>query len=188
MDESSFQLFADLFTPADQQEFAGLHFGDEDWSKAAAEWISGSEVLDSMEKHQTKVWTFRTDDDEIAGFGSLGLTRRPYPAPSDDYKRLLIFPQLGLVSKFHGYPPATAVPEDRYSNQILNHLLFEANDWAIEHNADRPQKKHIKEIVLLVHKENFAAQRLYTRFDFKIMPDFVRDNLIMMAHSLNLDH
>ncbi len=69
-------LFADEFTAADQPFLAGLHCGDEPWSRAATEWITGSDVLDSIVNHETRVWVYRHSeaDDSIVGFASLAST------------------------------------------------------------------------------------------------------------------
>ncbi len=75
-------LFADPFTAADQQFLAGLCCGDEPWAQAATEWIKSSEVLDSIDRYDTKVWVYR---------------RRP---PGDRHRRLS-FP-LRLRHEGHG--------------------------------------------------------------------------------------
>ena len=66
-DTDEHQLFADPFSIEDQPELAGFHCGDSGWSRAASEWIKGSEVCDSIEKNNTKVWIFRDRQDAIVG-------------------------------------------------------------------------------------------------------------------------
>ena len=116
-------LYADEFTPADQRFLAGLHCGDEAWSKAATEWITSSEVLDSIENYKTKIWIYRNaeSDESIVGFSSLAATGwQKWPPPDGKRSRLLYIPQVGLDQKFRGYPPD---PNWRYSNQIMEHVI-----------------------------------------------------------------
>lgn len=176
----SFQLFADPFTQADQSEMAGLHCGDEPSARAATAWTTGSDVLDSMANRETRVWVFRNQDDEIVGFGSLGPTRWKWPPPDGDYTRLLMIPQLGIDARFHGQPPD---PEWRYSNQVMRHLIHEAQAWAADIRKTRPPKKHVKLLILQVHKDNTPARRLYEKFEFVAMPDFASHDHIVMSHN-----
>ncbi|MEX0820144.1 MAG: GNAT family N-acetyltransferase [Pirellulaceae bacterium] len=177
----SFQLFADPFTEADQSEMAGLHCGDKPSARAATAWITGSDVLDSIANYETRVWVFRNQADEIVGFGSLGPTRWRWPPPDGDYTRLLMIPQLGIDARFHGQPPDA---EWRYSNQIMAHLILEAQEFAKEIQRTKPKKKHVELLILQVHKDNVAARRLYERFGFVVMPGFESNNHLVMSHKL----
>ena len=47
------QLYAVEFTEADQDRLVGFCCGNEEWSKHVTEWILGSDVLDSIERHDT---------------------------------------------------------------------------------------------------------------------------------------
>jgi RimJ/RimL family protein N-acetyltransferase len=177
----SFQLFADPFTEADQPAMVGLHCGDEPWARAATAWITGSDVLDSRHNHRTRVWVFRDDADSIVGFASLGPTQWRWPPPDGRYTRLLMVPQLGIDARFRGQPPD---PAWRYSNQVMSHLIFEAQEWASEIRRTKPAKKHVKLLILQVHKDNLAARRLYEKFDFIAMPNFESRDHIVMSHKL----
>ncbi len=66
----------------------------------------------------------------------------------------------------------------------MSHVVFEAQEWAAEIRRTRPAKKHVEQLILQVHKENLAAQRLYERFGFQAMPGFESDNHIVMSHKL----
>ena len=131
-------LYADEFTPADQPFLTGLLFGDEAWSKAATEWITSSEVLDSIENHQTKVWIYRNAeaDGSIVGFSSLAATGwQKWPPPDGKRSRLLYIPQVGLAQKYRGFPPD---PDWRYSNQIMGHLIGQAKKLAVQIREGKP--------------------------------------------------
>ena len=179
------QLFADVFSPADQSEMAGLHCGDSPWSRAAAEWIKGSDVCDSIEKHQTRVWVFRNASDDIVGFGSLAATRwKRWPPPDGPRSRLLYIPQLGIDSRFHGKPDD---PEWRFSNQIMDHLIHEARELALEIHDTKPASKHVDLLFLKVHKDNIAAKKVYERFEFERLPAFEENSLYVMSRKLDLN-
>ncbi len=179
-------LFADEFTAADQPFLAGLRCGAEPWAQAATEWIKSSEVLDSIDKHGTKVWIYRNseEDDAIVGFSSLAATGwQKWPPPDGKRSRLLYIPQLGLDEKFRGYPPD---PEWRYSNQILEHLIGEAKLLAQQIRIEKPPSKHVDLLTLKVHRENAAARKVYERYGFELLPGFQDKEHFMMSHRLEL--
>lgn len=95
MTEHRHQLYAAEFTAADQARLAGFSCGDATWARHVAEWIRGSDVLDSI-RRGTKVWLFETAEREIVGFGSLGLTRWRWPPPDGTPAKVLLIPMLGL--------------------------------------------------------------------------------------------
>ena len=179
-------LFADEFAAADQQFLAGLWCGDEPWARAATEWIKSSEVLDSIDKYGTKVWVYRNaeEDDAIVGFSSLAATGwQKWPPPHGKRSRLLYVPQLGIDQKFRGYPPD---PEWRYSNQILEHLIAEAQLLARQIQQEKPPSKHAELLTLKVHRENVTARKVYERYGFELLPGFEDDEHLMMSHRLEL--
>jgi GNAT superfamily N-acetyltransferase len=158
------QLFAIPFQQTDQARLEAFNCGSEPWARAASEWIRGSEVLTSMEKHQTKVWLFENSAGTLVGFGSLGPTRRRWPPPDGDYLQLLLIPMVAIERAMHGKPDD---PEWRYSHQIMSHLIAEAGHWraSSEHSpASRPSW-----LLLMVHPENHRAMKLYMRFGFELI-------------------
>lgn len=178
------QLFADTFTAEDQSGMAGFHCGDTAWARASSEWIKGSEVFDSIEKNRTKVWVFRNSSDEIVGFGSLNATGwKRWPPPDGPRSRLLYIPQLGMDSRFHGKPEDA---EWRYSKQIMDHLIFEARELAIEIRDSKPPSKHVDLLLLHVHKDNIVAQKVYERFEFQRLSGFDENDMYVMTHKLDL--
>lgn len=180
-------LYADEFTPADQAFLAGLQCGDEAWSKAATEWITSSEVLDSIENYQTKVWIYRSADadDSIVGFSSLAATGwQKWPPPDGKRSRLLYIPQVGLEQKYRGFP---SDPNWRYSNQIMEHLIGQAKNFALEIREGKPPSKHVDLLTLKVHRHNIAAQKVYNRFGFEPLDGFEDNEHLMMVHRLDLE-
>lgn len=179
-------LFADAFTAADQPFLAGLCCGDEPWAQAATEWINSSDVLDSIEKYGTKVWVYRNSekDDAVVGFGSLAATgSQKWPPPDGKRSRLLYIPQLGLDQKFRGYPP---LPEWRYANQIMEHLIDQAKVLAKQIQREKPPSKHVELLTLKVHRGNAAARKVYERYGFEVLPGFEDNEHLVMSHKLDL--
>ena len=179
-------LFAEEFTTADQPYVAGLHCGDEPWSQAATEWITSSEVMDSIEKYGTKVWIYRNTeaDDSIVGFASLAQTGwKKWPPPDGKRSRLLYLPQLGLDKQFRGFPPD---PNWRYSNQIMEHVIGQAISLAKQIQEEKPPKKHVDLLTLKVHRENIPAQKLYKRYGFELLDGFEDNEHLVMQHKLDL--
>lgn len=180
-------LFADELTRADLPFLANLDCGDEPWSRAATEWIRGSEVIDSIENRETKVWIYRNSeaDASIVGFASLSVTGWfKWPPPGGKRSRLLYIPQLGIDHRYRGKP---ASPEFRYSNQVMEHLIGEAKKMAVQIREDKPLKKHVNLLTLRVHKDNTAAQKVYKRYGFRLLPGFEDKDHFAMEHSLGLD-
>lgn len=185
-DSENQTLFADEFTATDQPFLAGLSCGDETWSLAATEWITSSEVLDSIEKFRTKVWVYRNseEDDAVVGFSSLAATGwQKWPPPDGKKSRLLYIPQLGLGRQFRGHPPD---PEWRYSNQILEHLIGRAKELAKEIKEEKPPSKHVDLLTLKVHRDNIAARKVYERYEFELLPGFEDNEHLVMSHKLDL--
>jgi ribosomal protein S18 acetylase RimI-like enzyme len=180
-------LFADAFTAADQPFLAGLCCGDEPWAHAATEWINSSEVLDSIDKHGTKVWVYRNSeaDDAIVGFSSLAATGwQKWPPPDGKRSRLLYIPQLGLDKWFRGYPPDR---EWRYANQIMEHLIGQATLLAKQIQREKPPSKHVDLLTLKVHRENTAARKVYERYRFELLPGFEDHEHLTMFHKLDCE-
>lgn len=166
---------------------AGLQCGDEPWSQAAKEWITSSEVLDSIENHQTQVWVYRNSeaDESIVGFSSLAATGwQKWPPPDGNRSRLLYIPQLGLDKKFRGFPPSL---EWRYSNQIMEHLIGQARLLAKLIQEEKPPSKHVDLLTLKVHRENLAAQKVYHRYGFDLLHGFEDNAHLVMFHKLDLE-
>ncbi len=178
-DDNRYRLYADEITGDDRPDLIHLNCGDESWARAATEWVLGTEVWDSIEKHGTRVWLYRNDKDVIVGFGSLGITRRRWPPPDGGYCNLLIVPMLGIDHRFHGQPPDR---EQRFSHQILSHLRFEAIQLFKSHQESG--RSTLPLLSLYVHRENHRAIRLYERFGFLAKPAGVRADLLLMIQKL----
>ena len=174
-----YQLYVGRLTREDVKDLAEFDCGREEiWSRAATEWIIGSDVWESIEKRKTKVWLYRNEQDVIVGFGSLGETRRPWPPLDGKYARLLFIPMLGIDYRFHGQPPEE---QFRYSRQIIRHLQFEAIQLFSSHQE--AGRSTLPYLTLLVHCKNARAIRLYEKFGFLVDRAPSRgDQLLMVLH------
>jgi RimJ/RimL family protein N-acetyltransferase len=137
------------FTPDLLEAVRDFDYGDESYQRDLAAWMR-EEAVTALERG-TKVWLYVNQGDEVVGYGSLGLTRWKYPEPTSRRSELVIIPAVALRKIFWGKP------EDRYSSQIMRHLLEEAKAWPGQLPA----------MGLFVHPENHAAIRLYERFHFR---------------------
>ena len=156
------QLYVVEFTEAQQARLRGFSCGDETvTARMATEWILGSSALISREKHGTRVWLFETSRGEVVGFGSVGPATWRCPPPDGDREEVVIIPMLGIDAKFQGQPDD---PDWRYADQIMAHLLCEAQRIAREWNGDAARRP--RRVVLLVHPDNRRAIRFYERCGF----------------------
>ncbi len=110
---------------------AGFNCGTEFWEREVAEWIAGDITSDSALRalargEADEVWLYKhPEQGRIVGFGSLGPTSWEWPTPADGLVPITLIPALGMHVDFHGHPPDVA-KNDRFSRQIMSHLLFEA--------------------------------------------------------------
>ena len=132
MDESPYQLYADLLTDKDRSDLVQFDCGSGNWAQAATEWIQGSDAWESIKIRKTRVWLYRNEQNVLVGYGSLGFTRRKWPPPNGQHGNLQIIPMLGLDFHFHGKPVDR---QWRYSHQIVSHLRYEAISTITQHLA-----------------------------------------------------
>jgi len=175
MTEHPLQLFAEQFTEADQTRLVGFSCGEEPWSRHVAQWIQGSDVLDSM-KRGTRVWLFESTQGEVVGFGSLGTSRWRWPPPNGESTTILLIPMLGIDVRFHGQP---SDPDWRFSHQLMSHLISEGQRTSREWHGDQGQKPDW--LVLMVHRDNLRAIKFYENCGFELIPNVVRrENHLVM--------
>ncbi|WDQ17447.1 GNAT family N-acetyltransferase [Rhodopirellula sp. P2] len=173
---SEFQLYADEFCEADQVDLVGFSCGDTKHGRYCTEWILGPDSMESIANYGTKVWLFRNATGQVVGYGSVGTVRWRWPLPDGSYTSLLYIPMLGIDQRFQGQPPDA---QWRYSRQIMNHLISEAN------GLNRKREKPAEYLLLLVDRTNEAAVKLYARFDFELIPVVTRGpGLRVMKHRL----
>lgn len=123
--------------------------GDSVWAVAAANWITQDSASISMDKG-TRIWLYH--DEILVGYGSLGFTRwKEVPR-----KKLALIPSLAILLEFQRKPEG--VPkEQRYSRQLINHLIKEA------------VKSDAEYMVLEVHENNEGAIKLYKEVGFEFL-------------------
>jgi ribosomal protein S18 acetylase RimI-like enzyme len=167
-------LLAEPFAPDKLPIVADFHCGNDAWSEAIAAWIKGdvqepASALRSMAERQTKVWLYFTPDTkELVGYGSLGLTRRRWPGPKDEWMNLAILPAIGIHSRFQGEPKNDP---PKFSRQILEDLIAKARLTPCEL------------LILDVHEDNHKAIKLYEKLHFHSL-SYKHDRLLRMYHKL----
>jgi GNAT superfamily N-acetyltransferase len=127
--------------------------GEEAYERELAEWIQ-HDSLPTLARGG-KVWLYVTAQKEIVGYGSLAVSRWNYPAPSNKRISLALVPAVAIQKAFWGKPDGPC--EERYSSQILDHLIVEA--------ARLPTD--IPFLGLFVHPDNHRAIRVYERHGFQ---------------------
>lgn len=117
-------------------------------------------------KDKTKVWLYVNAAKDIVGFASLGKTNWNYPRLADPKVRVGIIPNVAVKEKYHGLPKGDG--ETKYSNQILDHVVAQAQIAGYEHLA------------LYVHPLNEKAQHWYQNRGFALL-DSVDGDYLRMA-------
>jgi ribosomal protein S18 acetylase RimI-like enzyme len=175
MTDHPHQLYSVEFTEADQDRLVGFSCGNEPWSRHVAEWILGSDVLESM-KRGTRVWLFEAAHGEVVGFASIGTSIWKWPPPDGARTTVALIPMLGIDARYHGQPPD---PAWRYSRQIMSHLIAQAQD--ISHNWTGDPAMKPEWLVLMVHQDNARAIKFYEQCGFELIPGVTRrnDHLVM---------
>jgi GNAT superfamily N-acetyltransferase len=141
------------FTPDLLDEVQDFDCGEQPFQQELAEWIQ-KDAVPAMARG-TKVWLYVNQAGEVVGYGSLGVTRWKYPDAASRRAELLIIPAVALRKAFWGKPDGP--PKERYSSQIMEHLLAEALAWPGKPLA----------VGLFVRPENVGAIKLYERFGFR---------------------
>jgi hypothetical protein len=118
-------LLAVPFTSDMLAAISDFDYGDEPYQQELAQWMLNDSIHALM--RETKVWLYLNQVGEFVGYGSLGVTRWHYPDPSSAKTTLVIVPAVALRKQFWGKPDGPQ--EDRYSSQMMRHLLNEADGW-----------------------------------------------------------
>ena len=136
------------------EDVRDFDYGDESFQKELADWLR-TDSLPALASG-VKIWLYVNQSGDIIGYSSLGVSRWKYPDPSSHRIEVVIVPAVAVRKQFWGKPDG-AERDDRYSSQIMRHLLDEAEQW--------PGQPPV--VGLFVHPDNVAAIRLYERFGFQ---------------------
>lgn len=148
------QLRAVEYQPEMLAGIGAVDCGSETYQSELAVWLQ-NEAPDAITRG-TRVWLYFNQAGAFVGFGSLGPTNWRYPDPSSKRTGVVLIPAVAVQREFWGKPENVA-PQERYSSQILRHLVDEAGHWPGSPPA----------VGLYVHPENQAAIKLYQRFHFR---------------------
>lgn len=100
---------------------------------------------------------------EVVGYGSLAVTRWTFPDPTSKRVALALIPAVAIQKSFWGKPDGPR--EDRYSSQILDHLIITAVQMKID----------VPILALFVHPANQRAIKVYERAGFSIFSKTYHD-------------
>ena len=159
-------LYAVDFTESERDRLTAVSFGTDRYGELVAEWLLGSDVLDSMQRG-TKVWLFETEDGQVAGIGSLGPCRRRWPPPHGDHKNLLLIPMLAVAQPFR---EDKRPHEARVSTRIFQHILAEAEELIASRKTD-DRSSLLPRLLVYVHEANDRALRFWQRIGFQTIPN-----------------
>jgi ribosomal protein S18 acetylase RimI-like enzyme len=135
--------------------------GEENYERELADWIR-QDSLPTLARGG-KVWLYATARKELVGFGSVALTRWHYPEPSSKRVELAVIPAVAIHTSYRRKPDGPR--EERYSSQILDHLIAEAAQLPVD----------VPVLALFVHPDNQGAIKLYSRFGFSFFPHSYTD-------------
>lgn len=157
------KLFRLSFIEEDLPAVQGFACGAEPWEVYLARWITNTTTNEkSVIEHlhdDTQVWLYLTEQGDIVGYGSLGITTWKYPAPfGSEEATIAVIPAIAVSSTFQGKPPGDW--RQRYSTQILSDLIATATQ-------DYQTGKFPDPVLgLFVDSRNIRAKKLYSRIGF----------------------
>jgi ribosomal protein S18 acetylase RimI-like enzyme len=130
--------------------------GDDAWALEVTEDLKNPECIAAWVKSGTaEAWLYITEQGELVGFGTLSERHWRYPNSKKSPRQpISVIPDVGVDMHFQGQPNVPGVKH--YSDQILDHLRFEAR----QHTTRLPV------LGLCVHPENKRAIAWYSRVGF----------------------
>ncbi len=160
-----------LFTDALLPLVSDFDCGPLTYQQEVADWIRGQgvgTVLDAIHSRRrpTLVWLYSTPQDGIVGYGSLCRSAWSTTPNGPRDRPISLIPNVGLRTRFQRYPP-DAERDDRYSSQMMRHLIHEARQY--------PPEDRLPLLGLFVHPDNIAGRKLYERMGFRDFPQTYSD-------------
>lgn len=106
-------------------------------------------------------------------------SRWPWPLPDSPHVPISLIPMVGIQKVYWGKPDGP--PEERYSAQILDHLIYQAMQYTERHPL----------LGLFVDPRNVRAMRVYEKAGFVSFSKTYRDpdtGIVCESMLLNLPH
>jgi GNAT superfamily N-acetyltransferase len=141
------------------------------WEQEINDWIKADPSTGDGARHSIikypdcRVWLYLLESEEgrleVVGYSSLSSSKWPDPYnPKIDPKLprvpISLIPAMGIQTSFQKGPEG-AEPEERYSTQIMGHLIHEAREMLRERQPF---------LGLYLHPENHKAMKFYRRVGF----------------------
>ena len=135
-------------------KLGGFSCGSEAYERELRDWLFIEAEVAAT--HGTKVWLYFNRAGEFVGYSSLSLNQWKYPDPKSPKIPVAVIPNVAIDQRFFGKP--TGPPEERYSAQVMEHLIDEATGL--------PSQPVV--MGLFVHQENKRAIRFYEKCGFTV--------------------
>jgi hypothetical protein len=132
--------------------------GDEPWASDVSDWIKAEVdgAADLVDQGTCTVWLYYTDDEELFGYASLGISFHEWNVPGFSRSKIPIIPFFGVQSEFQG-KPESADHLDRYAARMMRDVVAQAIQ--LEH-AELPL------LGLLCDHRNSKAIGFYERMSY----------------------
>jgi ribosomal protein S18 acetylase RimI-like enzyme len=158
-----------VFTEQLLPKVKDFNCGNDQWELEVSNWIKapvGSSpvpgALDEMANtdRPCEVWLYGTEQGELVGLGSLGLSKWRWPRPNKSPQvPISVIPYIGIRVEFRGTP-------ERFGSQILADLKAEA--------LTHPDREPV--LGLFVDVRNQAALKFYGKEGFQAFGKPILDN------------
>ena len=142
------------------QEVVDFDCGDEEWERPLAAWIKAAPNVRNgalyemrMQKGKLDVWLHINQTGDLVGYSALGSSKWQWPTADDPRVPISVILNIAIQKRYWGCPKGDP---PRHSTQILEHLIFEA-----EQHRDRHPL-----IGLFVHPMNARAIKAYKTAGF----------------------
>lgn len=170
------RIIREVFSPELHSDVvAEFDCGQEEWQLAVSNWIKGTDPTDAavtdIATRGTQVWLYWDEQENLVGFGSLGLHHWTLPPYGKKKVPVVIIPSVAVAMAYWGQPP-----DDPYSLQIMDDLHDEAQRYVETHRA----------LVLCVHPANARAIKFYRRYGFAVIEPPLSDGHLRMALYLGI--
>ncbi len=158
----------------DDPRLQGFYCGKNPCQEFMAQWIRDrDEVIQAL--RGWKIFIYESTDGKLVGYGSLNKTSMILPTEygyGTEQEKVIAIPTLAVDKNFWGEPKGES--EEKYSHQIMRHLIEGAKSW--RQNSTKGDIQPC--LALAVHPLNRRARKYYLDSGFKELPPNPNDTLL----------